>query len=137
MSMPVQASTPGIFTIDASGLGSGAILNQDYQVNAPATAAVRGQVIMIYCTGGGVTNPPSVDGSVTGLPLPNLTLPVTVTIGGLNADVGYKGGAPTTVAGLTQINAVVPSGVTPGPAVPVLVTIGGVQSQPGVTVSVK
>jgi uncharacterized protein (TIGR03437 family) len=136
ISMPVQATTPGVFTVDSSGLGGGAILNQDYQTNTGTIPAPRGQTIMIYCTGGGVTNPPSVDGSITGVP-PELTQPVSVTIGGVDAPVAYKGAAPTAIAGLTQINAVVPQGVTPGPAVPIVLTIGGVSSQTGVTVSVK
>jgi uncharacterized protein (TIGR03437 family) len=66
-----------------------------------------------------------------------LTQPVSVTIGGIDAPVSYKGGAPSAVAGVTQINAQIPSAVTPGTAVPIVITIGGVPSQAGVTVAVK
>jgi uncharacterized protein (TIGR03437 family) len=142
VTMPVVASTPAIFTLDASGRGPGAILNQDLTVNGPNNRAARGSVVVIYCTGGGVTNPPSADASITGtasLPLlaAYLAQSVSVTIGGLNAPVEYAGGAPGAVAGLTQINAVVPAAVTPGPSVPVLVTIGTVQSSAGVTLAVE
>jgi uncharacterized protein (TIGR03437 family) len=137
LTIPVLPSTPAIFTLNASGQGAGAILNQDLTVNGPNNRAARGSVIVIYCTGAGVTNPASADASITGTPLPLLTLPVTVTIGGQNAAVQYSGGAPATVAGLTQINAVVPAGVTPGTSLPVQVTIGTLQSPAGVTMAVQ
>ena len=60
-----------------------------------------------------------------------------MTIGGQNAPVEYAGRAPDAVAGLTQINVMVPAGVTPGPSVPVMVTIGTVQSPAGVTLAVE
>jgi uncharacterized protein (TIGR03437 family) len=130
----VQASTPGIFTQDRSGLGPGAILNQDYQLNGNAARAARGDQVMIYLTGAGVTNPASADGSITGNP-PALTLPASVTIGGVDAPVMYQGAAPGSVAGLTQINALVPNGNTG--VLPIVVKIGSAQSQAGVTVAVK
>ena len=66
-----------------------------------------------------------------------MILPVTVTIGGLNAPVSYQGAAPFLIAGLTQINAQVPAGVTPGSGVPIVVQIGDKKSQAGVTVAIK
>ena len=137
VAVPVQAATPGIFSLDASGLGPGAILNQDYSINSGPNPAAKGSVVAIYCTGGGVTNPPSTDGSITGTPLPMLTQTVTVTIGGIAAKVLYSGGAPQALAGLTQINAEVPAAVTSGSSVPVVVQIGTWQSQPGITMAVK
>ena len=92
---------------------------------------------MIYCTGAGITNPPSADGAVIAAPYPQLTQPVSVTIGGLDAPVLYSGAAPGAIAGLTQINAQVPSAVTSSAAVPIVVRIGNWTSQPGVTVAVK
>ena len=50
-----------------------------------------------------------------------------VTMGGIAAEVTYSGLAPNYV-GLYQVNAVIPSGVTPGNAVPVVITINGVPS---------
>jgi uncharacterized protein (TIGR03437 family) len=139
MTMPVQSATPGIFSLDASGLGPGAILNQDFSINSGPNPAAKGDVVAIYCTGGGLTNPATVDGSITAStpPLPRLTQDVSVTIGGFNAKVDYSGGAPQSVAGLTQINAEVPSGVTPGSSVPVVVQIGTARSQAGITMAVR
>ena len=52
-------------------------------------------------------------------------------------NIVYSGAAPGSVEGLTQIDVVIPSTVTPGPTVPMVVTIGGVSSQTGITVSVN
>jgi len=138
ITMPVVAATPAIFTLQSSGQGAGAILNQDLTVNGPNNRAARGSVVAIYCTGAGVTNPQTADASITGTtPLPRVVAPVSVTIGGQNAAVQYAGGTPGVVAGLTQINAVVPAGVTPGPVVSIQVTIGTVTSPSGVTLAVQ
>lgn len=140
MTVPVQAATPGIFSQDQSGAGPGAILNQDFSVNASLSPAAVGSVIQIYATGGGVTIPAQTDGVLAPVAPPFPTIPplepVSVTIGGFSAQVNYAGAAPGLVAGVTQINAVLPLGVTPGLAVPVLVQIGSWQSQAGLTITV-
>jgi uncharacterized protein (TIGR03437 family) len=138
----VQAAAPGIFSADGSGTGGGAILNQDYSLNVRLNPAARGSVIAIYLSGAGVTNPASVDGAVTGLtpPFPSVTQSVAVTMGGVpipGQNIVYSGAAPGSVEGLTQIDVVIPSTVAPGPTVPIIVTIGGVASQTGITVSVN
>ena len=115
--LPVVGVTPGIFTIDGTGTGQAAIVNQDGTVNNAANPAARGSVISMYATG-----------SSAG---------AEVTIGGIAATVQYAGQAPGEIAGLMQVNAVVPQGVAVGPTVPVVVGIGGLQSQAGVTVAVK
>lgn len=135
--MNVQSATPAIFTLDASGAGPGAILNQDFTVNSSANPAARGSVIAIYLTGGGVTNPASPDGSVTGAPPPVLAQTPTVTIGGVNAPVQFAGGAPGSVAGLTQINVTVPAGVSPAIALPVVIKFGNFSSTGAATVAVN
>jgi len=137
MTMPVRASTPAIFSIDSSGVGPGAILNQDTTTNTTGNPAARLSIIALYCTGGGVTDPASGDGEVIGGPLRRLTQTVTVTIGGINADVKYAGAAPGAVAGLTQINVEVPAALAPALALPVIVKIGNYTSTGSVTVAVK
>jgi uncharacterized protein (TIGR03437 family) len=137
VTMPVAPSHPAIFTLDATGLGPGAILNQDMSINSGANRAAVGSVVAVYLTGAGTTNPALSDGAVTGTDLPRVTLPVTVTIGGVNARVAYAGGVPGAVAGLTQINAEVPAGVAAGPSVPVVVRVGEVASSTGVTIGVR
>jgi uncharacterized protein (TIGR03437 family) len=137
VAVPVQPATPGVFSLDASGLGPGAILNQDSSLNSGPNPAAKGSVVAIYCTGGGTTNPASADSGITGTPLPLLTGSVSVTIGGIDAKVLYSGGAPQAIAGLTQINVEVPAAVTAGPSVPLVVQVGTGQSQAGLTMAVK
>jgi uncharacterized protein (TIGR03437 family) len=54
---------------------------------------------------------------------------VTVTIGGKNAEVTYKGLAPG-FAGLAQLNVIVPAGLPPGDQ-PVFVSVNGNMSNSG------
>ncbi len=136
-SVPVVASAPGIFTIGSTGLGQGAVLNQDNSVNSASNAAPRSSVIQIYATGEGQTSPPGVTGSVIVTDLKRPVLPVTVSIGNQNAVVQYAGSSGEAIAGLLQVNAVVPQSVTPGVAVPIVVSVGGVPTQGGVTIAVQ
>ena len=73
----------------------------------------------------------------SGTPLPKVSLTCSATIGGQAATVNYCGEAPGATAGLVQVNVLVPESVTPGSAVPVTITIGGVASQGKVTMAVK
>jgi uncharacterized protein (TIGR03437 family) len=134
----VAASAPGIFAINASGQGQGAILNQNYTVNSAANPAEKGSVVMVYATGEGETDPQVADGrfaSPEALPKPKL--PVSVKIGGVEAQVLYAGGAPGSVAGLLQVNVQVPASVATGNVVPVVLTVGEKSSQEGVTMAVR
>jgi uncharacterized protein (TIGR03437 family) len=135
--LPVAASAPGIFTLASSGLRPAAVLNQDNSVNSAANPAPRGSIIQIYATGEGQTSPPGVTGGVTGTDLKTPVQSVKVAIGGQDAFVRYAGSAGAAVAGLFQVNAVVPQSVTPGAAVPIAVSVGGVPSQGGVTIAVQ
>jgi len=84
---------------------------------------VAGTAIVLYGTGGGLTNPPSTDGALN----PNnsngvLVLTTTATVGGQTANVFYAGPAPTLVAGIFQINVTLPSS-TPSGNIPVVMTL--------------
>jgi uncharacterized protein (TIGR03437 family) len=59
--------------------------------------------------------------------------PVTVTIGGVPANVGFSG---LTMAGLYQINLTVPAGTGSGDQA-LVATINGVQTAPGPEVAVQ
>ena len=126
-----------MFTIGGAGLGQAAVLNQDNSVNSASNPAPRGSVIQIYATGEGQTSPPGVTGSVIVTDLKQPVLPVTVSVGNQNAVVQYAGSSGDAVAGLLQVNAVVPQGVTPGTVVPIVVSVGGVPAQSGVTIAVQ
>jgi len=138
LTLPVSAANPSIFSANSSGSGQGAIVNADLTKNSAANPAARGSVVEIYATGLGATTPASTDGVLTpAMNPPLIAQPVTVTIGGQNAQVMYQGAAPGLVAGVSQINVRVPAGVTPGSALPVTIKIGGVTSVNTVTMAVK
>ena len=58
-------------------------------------------------------------------------------IGGAPAQITYAGVAPGLIAGVLQINAIVPLGIAPDKAAAIDVTIGGATSPAGVTVAVQ
>jgi len=109
--------------------------NADGSVNNAGNPIARNGVITFYLTGAGQTNPAGIDGKPASEPLPKPVAPVTVTIGGVAAEVRYAGGAPGVIAGVMQVNAVVPDRVFG--TVPVVVSVGGVPSQSGVTLVVR
>jgi uncharacterized protein (TIGR03437 family) len=131
----LSATAPGIFTADSSGSGQASAMNQDGSPNAPGTPATTGSIISFFATGEGQTTPAGIDGKLGSTPLPQPLQQVTVTIGGVPADVKYAGGVQRVIAGVMQVNAVVPSGATG--AVSVTISVGGITSQPGVTLSVS
>jgi uncharacterized protein (TIGR03437 family) len=137
LTIAVAPTAPGIFTMNASGTGQGAIVNQNGTINGPGNPAARGDVVSIYGTGEGQTVPPGMDGIiVTAAELRQPLQKVTVSIGGQSADVLYAGSAGDEVAGLLQVNARIPLGIAPGAATPVTIYIGG-SSQAGVTMAVQ
>jgi len=132
----IAIAQPGIFTLDASGTGQGVIFKSDGITLAQAgTAASSGETITIYCTGLGVVDPPVTAGTPPpAAPISATVNPVSVTIGGRDgqATVGrLVPGRP----GVYSVSAIVPNGIS-GDAVPVLVTVAGQTSTPGVTMSV-
>jgi len=134
---------PGVFTT-ASGVA--ACVNQDGTVNGPTNPAAQGSEVAIYLTGLGTTTPQSADGSVivvpgtgvSGLPMPAAT--VLVYAGGKPAKVVYAGAAPDLVAGVMQVNFIVPA---VSGTLPVFVAAGDanfvdvVSSQSGVSIFVR
>jgi uncharacterized protein (TIGR03437 family) len=138
VSVPVSTTIPGIFTSDASGHGQCAIVNQDGIVNTPDNPAPVGSVISLYATGEGQTVPDGVDGKPAGYPAPvPVAQPVTATIGGVSAPVQYAGGAPGEVAGVMQVNVQIPQGLSAGSAIPIVIRVGGKNSQTNVTLAIK
>ena len=87
--------------------------------------------MILFATGEGPVTPAVPDGTPAPVnPLSIVNAPVQVTIGGKSAQVTYQGLAPG-YAGLAQINAIVPSGLTPGDQT-VFITINGIPSNSGV-----
>jgi len=134
VTVPVLSSRPGIFSLDASGQGQGAILNEDGTLNSPSNPARRGSVISVFGTGGGESAPGIVDGQLIGSVQPVTSLPVSAYFDiGLGddgppakqGDVLYAGGSTGSFAVLLQVNVRVPAAATvTGDRVPFLLLIG-------------
>jgi uncharacterized protein (TIGR03437 family) len=136
----VAAAQPGVFTQNQSGSGPGAILGQKpggvAKLNTAANPASAGDALLIFCTGLGTVTPPVTAGAAASTTtLSNTDNPVTVIVGGDNAQVLFAGLAPGFV-GLYQVNVIVPSGIDSASDVPVVLTEAGATSAP-VTVAIK
>lgn len=154
-SLQVVKENPGMFTYGGLGQGQGAIINYDAtgtvtSVNSTKNSETRGNTIAIYATGLGDLVAPASGaigtGDIVTLATDSvLDQSVRVDIGGQPCVVNYAGTSQMTVAGLVQINAVVPPNAKTGTAVPIVLSIGSMNgasstarsSQAGVTVSVK
>lgn len=132
--VPVAVAAPGIFSLDSSGRGPGAILNADYSLNSDQTPAAPGSMVMLYATGGGMTAGQNATGR-TAASASSLTASVSVTVGGEPVQVLYAGSAPGEANGVVQVNIQLPSDITG--AQPVILTIGGISSPATVTVAIR
>jgi uncharacterized protein (TIGR03437 family) len=134
---------PGIFAVNSSGGGQGAILVGGTSAIAAPEGAIagarpveRGGTITIFCTGLGAVSAPPVSGAAASSANPPFTMAMPfVSVGGSMAPITYAGLAPGYV-GLYQINARVPDSVAPGTQVPVFLSIRGVTSNT-VTIAVR
>jgi len=127
-----DASSPGIFTANSTGIWNGglAIQNADGTVNSAGNAAAESSKITLFVTGEGQTSPRGMDGLVSNGPnFPTPFLPVSVTIGGVAAVVGSATEALGQVAGVLQVQVTLPASVTTSSAVAVQVQVGTALSQ--------
>ena len=104
----VTQAAPAIFSVDYTGSGQGAVLNEDSAVHNTAKPASKGSIIAIYATGEGQTDPRGIDGKLATAPYAKPVLPVQVRVNGVPAEVLYSGAAPGAVAGLMQVNVRIP-----------------------------
>jgi uncharacterized protein (TIGR03437 family) len=125
VTLPVVASAPALFTLDASGRGQAAMLNDTGCCNSVRNPVARGKVAVLYATGEGLALP--ANGKFSESPVP-----VKVTIGGVLAEVLWAANV-----GIFQINVRVPAKAPVGDSVPVALSVGNVQSSALVTMAVR
>jgi uncharacterized protein (TIGR03437 family) len=139
-STAVAVSAPSIFSVDGSGSGQAVIVNQDGTLNSASNPAPRGSIVAMFGTGFGAMNPPLGDGVIAPTrPTPTNTpvAGVAVELGGNAATIVYNGPAPGEIAGLMQVNFVVPSAASPGAAVMLQVQVGPNFSPANLTMAVQ
>jgi uncharacterized protein (TIGR03437 family) len=133
-----QQFSPAFFTFDSGKYVAAQHADYSY-VGAPGlisgattTPAKPGEVILMYGTGFGPTNPalPTANLVTKAEPLANA---VQVTIGGVAADVQFAG---LSESGLDQFNVTVPASLPSGDAT-VVATIGGLSSQTGLLLTIQ
>lgn len=129
----VARSWFGIYTLDSSGVGPAVVMYPDYSLvsavktdacggpNTPCGAANPGDTLILWGTGLGPVA--GNDATGTGLGQDMTNLPVNVWVGGVQAEVSYRGRSGCCI-GDDQIVFTVPNNVPTGCAVPVAVQIG-------------
>lgn len=110
----VSKSSPGVFTIPSGGLGEGAVLHADYSRVTSTNPAVAGETLALFLTGLGASDNPVGDGQAGPFsPFSKVLGKVNVIAGGKSTTITYAGLAPG-LAGLYQVNFVVPAGLPTG-----------------------
>ena len=116
LSNPVQvnvaATSPGVFSVNANGIGPGAITHLNFSLVTEQNPAVLGEFVSIFLTGLGAVNPPVADGVAGPIsPLSHAVDANNIRVrfnGELEGQVQYAGIAPNFV-GLYQINVRIPN----------------------------
>jgi uncharacterized protein (TIGR03437 family) len=133
--LAVAPAAPGVFTVDGSGGGQANAVNQDGTANGQDSPAPPGTLVTFLATGGGQTNPAGVDGALLTDTLPQLLLPAAVQMDGENCTDVTAAPAAGMISGIIQVTARVPGDLAG--TVEAVVFIGGLPSQPGVTLEVQ
>jgi uncharacterized protein (TIGR03437 family) len=129
----VGGASPGLFTVESSGQGQAAAINEDGTPNSAGNPANVGSVVTLYGTGEGMLFPSGFEGRIGANERP--VQPVNVLIGGIPVTPNYAGVSPGSVVGLLQVNVRIPTGVSGN--VPVILNVGGIASRTGVTIAVR
>lgn len=138
----LQSTAAGLFTFDgksvAAQIAGSSDIVADPSLVPGARAAKPGELVTLYGTGFGPTNPAVAPGDIATAQA-TVTTPITVTIGGVTlsaSDVLYAGLSPGSISGLYQINARIPASLADGNAT-VVIQSGGTSTQSGTTIPIK
>lgn len=140
----LQPFAPAFFqllpsTSIAAQFGGTANVVANPSVVASGRPARPGDIVTLYGTGFGDTNPLVPAGQLAPAGTSPLTNPITVQIGSVTLsppDILYAGLSPGSIGGLYQFNVTIPP-TTPSGDIPVTITIGGSQTQAGATIPVQ
>ena len=133
--LPVDDCAPGLFVVPDNPVQAIAV-HEDGSLNSTTNPAYRGQFVVLYATGLGLTDPPQADGVAASAPFGVPVRRVSVAIGGMPAEVLWAGLAPSFI-GLYQINVRVPQGYYSAGDHEVVLTVGDVPAQSGVKLAIR
>jgi uncharacterized protein (TIGR03437 family) len=107
-SLTVVPANPGIFTLDATGKGDGAIVRLDGSPVTTAAPAQVGDTLLLFGEGYGTAAPGLSDGAIVGSIPPVPAAKTSLLIDGQPVSILYAGGVPQLVNGVLQVNFQVP-----------------------------
>jgi uncharacterized protein (TIGR03437 family) len=125
--VPTFAQRPGIFEVTVPGGRIAAALHADYSLVEPNNPARPGEVLLLFWTGGGATNPPVATNQPGPIPPAAVVAALAVVANGANAEVLGSFYAPALVT-VYQTNFRVPAGAS-GATLAVQLVVSGTQSQ--------
>jgi uncharacterized protein (TIGR03437 family) len=122
VTMYTNYTAPGIFSAGQNGMGNAAADDAGYKLIGANNPAKPGDTPMLFVTGMGAVTPSLADGmpsSPTGLPLNWIDIANASALqvyfdGRVSQSIPFAGVAPGYPAGLYQINAQIPSGISNG-----------------------
>jgi uncharacterized protein (TIGR03437 family) len=113
VTVPMAATSPGIFSSPANGIGNAAALHGDYSLISATNPATQGEIISMYLTGLGATKPSVGDGAAAPgkAPFALITGALAIYVGGVQVPANqiYFAGLAPTLAGLYQVNFMIPN----------------------------
>jgi uncharacterized protein (TIGR03437 family) len=127
VTVPIAASSPGIFSADLSGQGDGAVVHQSGALVNAANPAQPNELLTMYLTGMGALQTPIGDGVAPGI-IDSVTTNTTLQIDGVTAKLQYSGIQPS-YPGLYQINFYVPPVPDHGEVQMILITSDSATSE--------
>jgi uncharacterized protein (TIGR03437 family) len=122
INVSVELVDPQLFRLHAGFSTQAVALNQDGTVNGRSNPAAAGSAISLFGTGFGPNAIQGVTGTISPLETETALLNVGVQLNSIPAMVQWAGAAPGMLAGIGQIDIIVPPGTGRGP-VPVQVQI--------------
>jgi len=136
VAMNVAAASPGLFSLSGDGKGQVLLIHDGGVATGVLQAVAPGEVVTMYATGTGLLDNSAGDAHLApGIERP--MLPLTVKVGGQNADILYAGTSPGLLEAVLQINIRIPDTAPLGSDIPVELITGDFHSQPGLTMVVK
>jgi uncharacterized protein (TIGR03437 family) len=139
----LQAYSPAFFTFNGTSIAALIAGTSTAAANPSVVAAGRpaapGEIVELYATGLGPTEPVFQAGEI----VPSRQLPlrerISLTVGGTTVpqtDILYAGIAPGSISGLYQINLRISATAADGD-LPVVMSVGGISSPSGTTIPVR